>query len=140
MEIVSFLFVDDIPVDIINVGMPQIDDDHFIDALQDSLGVKQIVEILTIFSLFQICDQDTLSVHRLVQEVIRNDINDLIQMKRVLGYETCINQRQDEALSDQDQMLHVITSLNLSGDKVKELTSIKIPLLEKDRIRIQKKL
>jgi hypothetical protein len=33
-----------------------------------------------------------------------------------------INQRQDEALSDQDQMLHVITSLNLSGDKVKELT------------------
>ena len=34
-------------------------------------------------------------------------------------------------------MLHVITSLNLSVDKVKELTSIKIPLLEKDRIRIQ---
>jgi hypothetical protein len=40
-----------------------------------------------------------------------------------------INQRQDEALSDQDQMLHVITSLNLSGDKVKELTRIKLPLL-----------
>ena len=214
MEIVSFLFADDIPVDIINVGMPQIDDDDFIDALQDSLGVKQIVEILTRFSLFQIYDQDTLSVHRLVQEVIRNDIDDPIQLKRVLGYatrmvnkalqsnespyntlvtgngesdmrgrlymwgklaananvlkrhlkkfsqkctddtdvffneETCkilqssavyhsINQRQDEALSDQDQMLHVITSLNLSGDKVKELTSIKIPLLEKDRIRIQ---
>jgi hypothetical protein len=33
-------------------------------------------------------------------------------------------------------MLHVITSLNLSVDKVKELTSIKLPLLEKDRIRI----
>jgi hypothetical protein len=32
---------------------------------------------------------------------------------------------------------HVITSLNLSGDKVKELTSITIPLLEKERIRIQ---
>ena len=214
MEIVSFLFADDIPVDIINVGMPQIDEEDFIDALQDSLGIKQIVEILTRFSLFQIYDQDTLSVHRLVQEVIRNDIDNPIQLKRVLGYatrmvnkalqsnespyntlvtgngesdmrgslctwgklaananvlkrhlkkfsqkftddtgvffneETCkilqssaiyhsINQRQDEALSDQDQMLHVITSLNLSVDKVKELTSIKIPLLEKDRIRIQ---
>jgi hypothetical protein len=44
--------------------MPQIDDEDFIDALQDSLGVKQIVEILTRFSLFQIYDQDTLSVHR----------------------------------------------------------------------------
>jgi len=32
MEVVSFLFADDIPVDIINVGMPQIDDDDFIDA------------------------------------------------------------------------------------------------------------
>jgi tetratricopeptide (TPR) repeat protein len=48
-----------------------------------------------------------------------------------------INQKNDEVLSDQDKMLHVITSLNLSGDKVKELTSIKLPLLEKDRIRIQ---
>jgi tetratricopeptide (TPR) repeat protein len=214
MEIVSFLFADNIPVDIINVGMPQIDDDDFIDALQDSLGVKQIVEILTRFSLFRKCDQDTLSVHRLVQEVIRNNIDDPIQLKRVLGYatrmvnkalqsnespyntlvtgngesdmrgslymwgklaensnvlkrhlikfsqkfpdytdvffneETCkilqssgiyhsINQRQDEALSDQDQMLHVIASLNLTGDKAKELTSIQLPLFEKDRIRIQ---
>jgi hypothetical protein len=79
--IVSFLFADDIPVDIINVGMPQTDDDDLNDALQDSLGVKQIVEILTRFSLFQIYDQDTLSVHRLVQEVIRNDIDDPIQLK-----------------------------------------------------------
>jgi hypothetical protein len=47
MKTVSFLFSDDIQIDIINVGMPQIDDDDFIDALQDSLGVKQIVEILT---------------------------------------------------------------------------------------------
>jgi hypothetical protein len=70
---------------IINVGMPQIDDDDLNDALQDSLGVKQIVEILTRFSLFQIYDQDTLSVHRVVQEVIRNDIDAPIQLKRVLG-------------------------------------------------------
>jgi len=46
------------------------------------------VEILTRFSLLQIYNQDTLSVHRLVQEVIRNDINYPIQLKRVLGYAT----------------------------------------------------
>jgi hypothetical protein len=55
---------------------------------KDSLRVKQIVDILTRFSLFQIYDQDALSVHRLVQEVIRNDIDDPIQLKRVLGYAT----------------------------------------------------
>ena len=47
---------------------------------------------------------NTLPVHRLVQEVIRNNVNGPIQLKRVLGYETYINQRQDEALSDQDEM------------------------------------
>jgi hypothetical protein len=40
MKTASFLFSDDIQIDIINVGMPQIDDDEFIDALQDSLSVK----------------------------------------------------------------------------------------------------
>jgi hypothetical protein len=47
MEIVSFLFADDIPVDIINVGMPQIDDDDFIDALQDlSLSPLPVTNVL----------------------------------------------------------------------------------------------
>ena len=44
--------------------------------------------MFTRFSLFQIYDHDTLSVHRLIQEAIRNDIDDPIQLKRVLGYAT----------------------------------------------------
>ena len=46
------------------------------------------MEIFTRFSLFQIYDHDTLSVHRLIQEAIRNDIDDSIELKRVLGYAT----------------------------------------------------
>jgi hypothetical protein len=43
--------------------------------LQDEVGLKQVIEILTRFSLFQSTRGDSLSVHRLVQEVVRDSIN-----------------------------------------------------------------
>jgi hypothetical protein len=53
MEITSFLFSDDIPKELINVGSPIIEDDDINDTLEDEVGLKQVIEILTRFSLFQ---------------------------------------------------------------------------------------
>ncbi|CAC5360145.1 unnamed protein product [Mytilus coruscus] len=75
MEIASFLFADDIPKSLFNVGNPVVDDNDLIEALDDDVGYTQIIEILTRFSLFQFMKEMCLSVHRLVQEVIRDNLN-----------------------------------------------------------------
>ncbi|XP_053407049.1 uncharacterized protein LOC123544790 isoform X1 [Mercenaria mercenaria] len=46
-------------------------------------------------------------------------------------------QRQDEALACQEQMLTIIAAMDISETDYKDLTSVKIPLLYKDRIIIQ---
>lgn len=76
MEVLAFLYADEIPLDIFNIGSPKVCDDDLCESLQDEIGVKQIAEILARFSLFQRCSSDTLSVHRLVQEVIRDSVTD----------------------------------------------------------------
>ncbi|XP_063403668.1 uncharacterized protein LOC134687361 [Mytilus trossulus] len=216
MEIASFLFPDDIPVQIINNGSPSVEDEEICEALQDTFGVKQVTEILTRFSLFQQYREDALSVHRLVQEVIRDTIQDLNHIRRILHFAarminkalesalspykalcidksdasergslylwskialnsntlkshiqnftrdkkidfSCLNieiarlfhttavfhsvhQRQDEALADQEQLLNIMTAIEIPQDLCTEFTSVKIPLLEKERSVIQDSL
>jgi hypothetical protein len=41
MEITSFLFPDDIPKELINVGSPAVEDEDINDTLQDEVGLKQ---------------------------------------------------------------------------------------------------
>ena len=72
LEVAAFLGPDNIPVDIINNGRPIIDEDDLIDCLKMEIGQKEIVEILIKFSLFIQSSSKTLSIHRLVQEVIRD--------------------------------------------------------------------
>ncbi|XP_045188920.2 uncharacterized protein LOC123546576 [Mercenaria mercenaria] len=211
MEISAFLYADEIPLTILNVGSPEILDEDLLDAFQEEIGVKQVAEILARFSLFSRCGGSTLSVHRLVQEVIRENLTDSdrkafilqcatrminkaleitqsprealkeenvgrasLQMwsKLALNANTlktylfeftktnkeqmhiCFNvestkllqttaiyhslfQRQDEALACQAQMLSIIPALGIAESDYRELTCIKIPLLQNDREIIQ---
>ena len=75
MEIASLFFADDIPIELINVGNPVVEDNDLTEALDDDVGCRQVIEILTRFSLFQLMKDKCLSVHRLVQEVIRDNMN-----------------------------------------------------------------
>jgi hypothetical protein len=51
MEITSFLFPDDIPKELINVGSPVVEDDDINDTLEDEVGLKQVmVQIVSPFS------------------------------------------------------------------------------------------
>ena len=72
MKIAAFLSPDAIPIQVVNAGKPEIDDPNFCRFVRRTFGQKQVVELLTKFSLFEKNrDLNCLRVHRLVQEVIR---------------------------------------------------------------------
>ena len=76
MEVSAFLCPDEIPFEVINEGLPPIDDENDIaDVLGDPLERDEIISLLTEFSLFQRCGTDSFRVHRLVQEVIRGRLD-----------------------------------------------------------------
>ena len=73
MKIAAYLFPDDIPIDVLNVGAPEIEPHEDLKKrLEMPLGAQQIVDLLIKFSLFKRKSGDTLSIHRLVQEALRD--------------------------------------------------------------------
>ena len=71
MRVSAFLGPDDIPYEVINEGLNNVDDTE---AVSDLCDRAEIVSLLTKFSLFQRFGTRSFSVHRLVQEVIRSDM------------------------------------------------------------------
>ena len=92
MEIAKYLFPDEIPIEILNVGAPEIDNKYLKDRLKMPIGAEQIVDLLLRFSLFKRKSDDSLSIHRLVQEALKERYSD--------GGET------DKAFSSAIRMLH----------------------------------
>ena len=76
MNVAAYYYGDDIPEELFNKGDPEIDIDDVKKTMKSSLGVKQVTEILTRFSLFQRSGKGRFQVHRLVQEVIRDNNDD----------------------------------------------------------------
>ena len=73
MKIAAYLFPDDIPIDVLNVGAPEIEPHEDLKKrLEMPLGAQQIVDLVIKFSLFKRKSDDTLSIHRLVQETLRD--------------------------------------------------------------------
>ena len=70
MKIATYLFPDEIPIEILNVGAPEIEHDCLKDRLKMPIGAEQIVDLLLRFSLFKRKSDDSLSIHRLVQETL----------------------------------------------------------------------
>ena len=72
-KVAAFLSPDEIPIEILNVGAPAIRNIMELrECIGMPLGVQQIVEELVKFSLFKQKSDCTLSIHRLVQETIRD--------------------------------------------------------------------
>ena len=73
MKIAAYLFPYNIPIDIMNVGAPEIEShDDLKKRLKMPIGTRQIVDLLIKFSLFKRTSDNTLSIHRLVQETLRD--------------------------------------------------------------------
>ena len=71
MKVCAFLGPDDIPYEVINEGLNKVDDTEEVSHLWEQ---AEIVSLLTKFSLFQRYGTHSFSVHRLVQEVIRSEM------------------------------------------------------------------
>ena len=73
LDIISCLAGDDIPLEIFNVGDPPVEYENLNKLLQNEIQLKRIIHILTEFSVLK-KDGETLTVHKLVQTVISNNI------------------------------------------------------------------
>ena len=71
MKIVTYLSPDEIPIEILNGGAPEIEHEYLKDRLKMPIGAEQIVDLLLRFSLFSRKSDDSLSIHRLVQETLK---------------------------------------------------------------------
>ena len=71
MKIATYLSPDEIPIEILNVGAPEIEHDYLKGRLKMPIGAEQIVDLLLRFSLFKRRSDDSLSIHRLVQETLK---------------------------------------------------------------------
>ena len=71
MKIATYLSPDEIPIEILNVGAPEIEHKYLKDRLKMPIGAEQIVDLLLRFSLFKRKSDDSLSIHRLVQETLK---------------------------------------------------------------------
>ena len=76
MQISSYFSADDIPMELFNCGEPLVEQEDMQLSLRDAIDSKEIVYILTKFSLFQRNGVDTVHVHRIVQEVIRDRVRE----------------------------------------------------------------
>ena len=71
MKLATYLCPGEIPIEILNVGAPEIDHKYLKDRLKMPIGAEQIVDLLLRFSLFKRKSDDRLSIHRLVQETLK---------------------------------------------------------------------
>ena len=70
----AFMNPNEIQKELINIGEPRIDDKAYCDHVSSSLGSVEVLKLLTAFSLFKESYKSSLTVHSLVQEVIRENL------------------------------------------------------------------
>ena len=74
MNAFAFLNATEIEQELVNVGEPPIEDKAFRDCLSSHFGCRTVVKLLTDFSLFMYVHAHSVSTHRLVQELVRENL------------------------------------------------------------------
>ena len=75
MRIASFLTSENIPLDVINPGLPALNQVELRDAARSEIDTAHILEVLTCYSLFSVDQRNRVfGVHKLVQEVVRDSL------------------------------------------------------------------
>ena len=75
MNAFAFLNATEIEQELVNVGEPPIEDEVFRDCLSSHFGCLTVVKLLTDFSLFKYVHAHSVSTHRLVQELVRENLD-----------------------------------------------------------------
>ena len=85
MKIATHLSPDEIPIEILNGGAPEIEHEYLKDRLKMPIGAEQIVDLLLRFSLFNRKSDDSLSIHRLVQETLKERYSNVGETEKALS-------------------------------------------------------
>jgi tetratricopeptide (TPR) repeat protein len=75
MNAFAFFNPSEIEEELVNVGERPIEDKAFRDCMSSPLGCRQVVKLLTDFSLFTYVHAHSVSTHRLVQELVRENLD-----------------------------------------------------------------
>ncbi len=92
MNASSFFNGNEIEVELINVGTPEVEDVAYRKCVSSPLGCRQVVKLLTDFSLFSYVEVDSITTHRLIQELVRENLDpeskaeSFIDALRMLSY------------------------------------------------------
>ncbi|CAB4010735.1 Stress-induced-phospho 1 [Paramuricea clavata] len=92
MNASSFFNGSEIEKELVNVGTPEVEDVAYRECVSSPLGCRQVLKLLTDFSLFTHVQPHSVSTHRLVQELVRESLNpeskaeSFIDAGRILSY------------------------------------------------------
>ena len=75
MNATSFFNGSEIEEELVNVGTPEVEDVAYRKCVSSPLGCRQVLKLLTDFSLFTYVEAHSVSTHRLVQELVRESFN-----------------------------------------------------------------
>ena len=93
MRISAFLESENIPIEVINPGLPELDQEELRDCVLSKIDIATILKVMSSYSLFSVHHQTkAFGVHKLVQEVVRDSlpsserIEALVAATRVLHF------------------------------------------------------
>ena len=92
MNASSFFNGNEIEEELINVGTPEVEDIAYRKCVSSPLGCRQVIKLLTDFSLFSYVEVDSIRTHRLIQELVRENLDpeskaeSFIDALRMLSY------------------------------------------------------
>ena len=75
MDAYAFLNPAEIEEELVNAGEPPIEDEAFSECVNSQIGCRELINLLTNFSLFTHVSARSVSTHRLVQEVVRESLD-----------------------------------------------------------------
>ena len=93
MQISAFLDSENVPIDVINPGFPELDQEELRECARSTIDIASVLKVLSSYSLYSVDRQNKVfSVHKLVQEVVRASLTQsqrveaLVAATRVLHY------------------------------------------------------
>jgi len=82
MHIAAFLESENVPIDVINPGYPEIHQEELRESARSKIDIAAILRVLSSYSLFSVDPQTRVfSVHKLVQEVVRDTLTTSVRIE-----------------------------------------------------------
>ena len=155
MHIAAFLESEKVPFDVINPGLPELEQLELRESARSEIDIAAILKVLSCYSLFSVDQQSRVfGVHKLVQEVVRESlttsarIETMVAATRVLHFalkttndaERCNSELADPSYllnlsSMRDQARDVLIALLLNFRKLKNHMEEEMKLSKDDSIQ-----